>query len=107
MAESFPSTFWHRSCVLCGACCAVPDIATLNKPLGVSCPHLDHGCRCAIYEKRPKVCRNYTPDWVCGEVAPLPTLEAHVWRFVMGVAEALRPGWRRRFFRRAAGWGTP
>lgn len=28
------------------------------------------------------VCRNYQPDWVCAEVAPLPTLEARIKRFL-------------------------
>ena len=69
-------------CVACGACCAAPDISTLKKPLGVSCRHLGPDMLCGIYADRPAVCRNYTPDWVCAEVAPLPTLEARVGRFL-------------------------
>ena len=65
-----------RDCTACGACCSAPDIHALQKPLGVPCLHLDAGCLCRIYDTRPQVCRNYQPDWVCGEVAPLPTLEA-------------------------------
>jgi Fe-S-cluster containining protein len=38
--------------------------------------------RCGIYADRPAVCRGYQPDWVCAEVAPLPTLEARVARFL-------------------------
>lgn len=82
MAEVFPSSFWHEECTLCGACCAAPDIAALQKPLGVACKHLDAECRCAFYQYRPQVCRNYKPDWVCGEVAPLPTLEERVQRYL-------------------------
>lgn len=77
-----PRSAWQRECSACGACCAAPDIAALNKPLGVPCWHLGAGCLCAIYLERPQVCRNYTPDWVCGEVAPLPTLTARVARFL-------------------------
>ncbi len=77
-----PSTFWQRECTLCGACCVAPDISALQKPLGLACRHLDAGCRCTNYRQRPPVCRNYTPDWVCGEVAPLPTLELRVARYL-------------------------
>ena len=70
------------ACVACGACCAAPDISTLNKPLGVKCRHLAPDQLCSIYADRPAVCHNYTPDWVCAEVAPLPTLEARVRRYL-------------------------
>lgn len=69
-------------CVACGACCAAPDISTLGKPLGFPCTHLRPDMRCDIYPDRPAVCRNYQPDWVCAEVAPLPTLEARIRRFL-------------------------
>ena len=69
-------------CVACGACCAAPDITALAKPLGVPCRHLGTDHLCGIYADRPAVCRNYRPDWVCAEVAPLPTLEARVQRFL-------------------------
>jgi uncharacterized protein len=81
-SELFPSSVWNRDCTLCGACCAAPDISSLHKPLGVSCVHLGSNCECTIYETRPKVCRNYAPDWVCAEVAPLPTLEDRTKRFL-------------------------
>lgn len=81
-AEVFPSSLWHLECTLCGACCAAPDISALQKPLGVPCKHLDSSCRCTIYASRPQVCRGYTPDWVCGEVAPLPTLAERVQRYL-------------------------
>ena len=77
-----PRSAWQHECSGCGACCAAPDIAELNKPLGLPCVHLDQGCRCLIYSLRPEVCRAYTPDWVCGEVAPGPTLAARVARFL-------------------------
>lgn len=71
-----------RDCTACGACCAAPDIAALQKPLGVPCVYLDFACLCLIYAHRPPVCRNYQPDWICGEVSPLPTLERRVRRFL-------------------------
>lgn len=77
-----PRSAWQRECTACGACCAAPDISALSKPLGVPCSNLGSGCLCAVYLTRPAVCRNYQPDWVCGEVAPLPTLEARVQRFL-------------------------
>ena len=77
-----PRSVWHRDCTACGACCAAPDIAALGKPLGVPCLHLEAGCLCRVYLDRPAVCRNYQPDWVCGEVAPLPTLERRAARFL-------------------------
>ncbi|MFN3429261.1 MAG: YkgJ family cysteine cluster protein [Candidatus Sericytochromatia bacterium] len=70
------------ACVACGACCAAPDISTLGKPLGAPCRHLGSDMLCGIYADRPAVCRNYRPDWVCAEVAPLPTLEARVAKFL-------------------------
>ena len=76
-----------RDCTACGACCSAPDIHALQKPLGVPCTHLavspgNGACLCRIYETRPPVCRNYQPDWVCGEVAPIPTLEGRIRRFL-------------------------
>jgi len=54
-----------------------PDIAALGKPLGVRCRHLDDNMLCAIYEKRPAVCRDYRPDGICRKVAA-PTLAKRV-----------------------------
>jgi len=80
--EYAPRSVWNRECTACGACCAAPDIAALEKPLGVPCVHLGAGCLCVIYSSRPKVCRNYQPDWVCGEVAPMATLEGRIHKFL-------------------------
>lgn len=89
--EYAPRSTLVRDCTACGACCAAPDIYALQKPLGVPCAHLGPGCLCAVYATRPAVCRNYQPDWVCGEVAPLPTLEARTRRFldIYGLQEEL------------------
>ncbi|MEB3196634.1 MAG: YkgJ family cysteine cluster protein [Candidatus Sericytochromatia bacterium] len=78
------------TCVACGACCVAPDISTLCKPLGQPCRHLGADQLCRIYDDRPPVCRNYQPDAICLEVAPLPTLEARVARYlaIYGLADA-------------------
>lgn len=81
-ADYAPRSVWQSECVACGACCSAPDISALNKPLGVPCVHLQADCLCQIYPDRPQTCRNYQPDWVCGEVAPLPTLEKRIHRFL-------------------------
>lgn len=93
-----PRSTWRRDCTACGACCTAPDISALGKPLGVKCVNLGAdtgaGCLCRVYEARPAVCRNYQPDWICGEVAPLPTLEARVDRFldIYGLHDEALPG---------------
>ena len=91
---AFPSSAWSRECTACGACCAAPDISSLGKPLGVPCAFLRGDCLCAVYDERPGVCRAYAPDWVCGEVAPLPDLAARVARFleIYGLAPGANAG---------------
>jgi hypothetical protein len=64
-------------CTRCGACCVAPDIAGLDKPLGVRCPHLTAENLCAIYEQRPLVCRSYEPDDLCRRIQA-PDLEKRV-----------------------------
>jgi uncharacterized protein len=68
-------------CTRCGACCVAPDIAALDKPLGLRCPHLDDQNLCRVYEQRPKVCRDYQPDDVCQQIEA-PTLEERVARYL-------------------------
>ncbi|HEY0839520.1 MAG TPA: YkgJ family cysteine cluster protein [Vulgatibacter sp.] len=68
-------------CSRCGACCVAPDIAALDKPLGVRCPHLTHDDLCGIYEDRPPICRDYAADSLCLEIAA-PTLEERVARYL-------------------------
>ncbi len=68
-------------CTLCGACCVAPDIAALDKPVGVRCPHLTADNLCAVYEARPRICRDYAADALCEEIAA-PTLEERVRRYL-------------------------
>jgi len=68
-------------CTKCGACCVAPDIAALGKPLGVRCEHLTADNLCAIYQNRPKICRDYAADWLCERVAA-PTLDERVQKYL-------------------------
>lgn len=68
-------------CTRCGACCIAPDIAALDKPAGLRCPHLGDDNLCAIYDRRPQICRDYQPDEVC-ELIAAPTAEARVQRYL-------------------------
>lgn len=71
----------EMECRCCGTCCTAPDIATLGKPMGVPCHHLDMALRCSIYEKRPVVCRRYLPDEIC-ELISAPTLWERVEKYL-------------------------
>lgn len=64
-------------CARCGTCCVAPDIASLQKPLGIRCPHLSDSCQCTIYDDRPAVCRSYRADSFC-RLIDAPTMEERV-----------------------------
>jgi Fe-S-cluster containining protein len=68
-------------CTRCGACCVAPDIAALDKPLGMRCPHLGPDNLCTVYDRRPQVCRDYQPDAVC-RLIEAPTLEERVRKYL-------------------------
>ncbi len=68
-------------CQQCGTCCVAPDISSLKKPAGASCPHLDVEHRCTIYQDRPAVCRGYQPDELC-QLITAPTLAERVKRYL-------------------------
>ena len=68
-------------CSRCGACCVAPDIAALDKPLGLRCPHLGADNLCQVYDRRPQVCRDYEPDEICTAIAA-DTLEERVAKYL-------------------------
>jgi Fe-S-cluster containining protein len=68
-------------CNKCGACCVAPDIAALDKPLGLRCPHLTADNLCGVYENRPQVCRDYAADDVCRQIEA-PTLGERVAKYL-------------------------
>jgi uncharacterized protein len=83
-------------CSQCGACCVAPDIAALDKPLGLRCPHLLADNRCGVYDRRPQICRDYTPDALCERIAA-PTLAERVQKYLAyfeleAEAESVRAG---------------
>ncbi len=69
------------TCRHCGTCCVAPDISSLNKSVGVRCPHLDDDLHCRIYGRRPAVCRGYKPDGLC-RLVDAPELEQRVERYL-------------------------
>jgi Fe-S-cluster containining protein len=82
-------------CTRCGACCVAPDIAALDKPLGMRCPHLTANNLCGIYDRRPEICRSYRADDLCVRIAA-PTLEERVRKYLaefglLGEAAAAAP----------------
>ncbi len=70
-----------HECTRCGACCVAPDIAALDKPLGVRCRHLTAENLCAIYERRPEICRAYRADELCERIQA-PTLEERAAKYL-------------------------
>ena len=68
-------------CMLCGGCCVAPDLAALDKALGVRCPHLGEDCLCTIHATRPDACRKYEPDELCERIAA-PTLGERVEKYL-------------------------
>lgn len=70
-----------HECTQCGACCVAPDIAALDKPLGMRCPHLTADNLCAVYDRRPEICRAYEADELCERIAA-PTLEERVAKYL-------------------------
>ena len=58
-----------------------PDIAALDKPLGLRCPHLGPDNLCMAYERRPEVCRSYAADELC-KLIEASTLEERVSKYL-------------------------
>jgi Fe-S-cluster containining protein len=89
-------------CNRCGACCVAPDIAALDKPLGVRCPHLGDDLLCKIYQRRPEVCRSYAADSFCERIAA-STLHERVKRYLaaFGLEEEARVAQGMRSMRHA------
>ncbi len=53
-----------RDCGACSMCCKLTHVASLAKPAGQWCAHVDHGHGCAIYADRPGECRAFVCDWL-------------------------------------------
>lgn len=79
--EGFSATHPSMECTRCGACCVAPDIAALDKPLGLRCPHLTDTLLCRVYEARPDICRSYQADEVCERISA-DSLEERVAKYL-------------------------
>jgi Fe-S-cluster containining protein len=79
-----------------------PDIAALDKPLGVRCIHLAEDCTCRVYEARPDACRAYEADALCDDI-DAPTLDARVAKYlaIFGLTEEARESARATSMRAA------
>jgi len=58
-----------RSCGSCRACCTLPDIPELNKPINTPCPNVSTDPDrpgCTRYDSRPDVCRGFKCGWLNG-----------------------------------------
>jgi len=53
-----------RKCGSCSLCCKVLEIPEIEKPAGRWCKDCKPGHGCAIYEKRPEVCRAFGCQWL-------------------------------------------
>lgn len=53
-----------RACDGCTMCCKLLGVPELQKPMGVSCPHVINGRGCGIYERRPHPCRAFECLWL-------------------------------------------
>ena len=97
-----------HECTRCGACCIAPDIAALDKPLGLACPHLGADNLCTIYDRRPEVCRSYSADEVCEQIAA-PTLDERVDNYLrlFGLQEEAARNRARLISSMRAARGTP
>jgi hypothetical protein len=60
-------------CGACGACCVLPAVVSLGKPMHRACDHLRQG-GCAIYPARPDECRRFHCLWLQGVIGPDPAL---------------------------------
>jgi Fe-S-cluster containining protein len=58
-----------------------PDIAALDKPIGLRCPHLTDDNLCSVYDNRQKICRDYAADDFCKQIEA-PTLDERVAKYL-------------------------
>lgn len=99
-----------RSCGDCDLCCSAMPISWFDKPPGPACQHLTGaaGHSCGVYERRPKVCREFwcmwrlterwLPDWMhpaqSGVVLSFNSLRAWPGVITVHVDPARPDAWR-------------
>ena len=68
-AKTYRNLVVGRACGGCRACCKLPDIPELNKPLNTWCEHVDFDQPeggCSIHARRPATCRGFECAWLSG-----------------------------------------
>jgi hypothetical protein len=53
-----------KSCGGCGACCKLPEIPELSKPVHTTCVNYAAGTGCSIYAERPGMCRAFECNYL-------------------------------------------
>ena len=64
--ESIPG----KACGPCVMCCTALEIVELKKPAGPACPNCMVSGGCAIYARRPQVCRDFECLWLVERELP-------------------------------------
>ena len=59
-----------KACGPCVMCCTALEITELGKPAGPACVNCVSGGGCAIYAKRPQVCRDFECLWLTSRELP-------------------------------------
>jgi hypothetical protein len=60
-----------KTCGPCTMCCSALEISELKKPAGPACRHCaGAGGGCAIYPRRPQVCRDFECEWLVDRALP-------------------------------------
>ena len=59
-----------KTCGPCTMCCSALEIPELNKPAGPACRHCAGAGGCAIYPRRPQVCRDFECEWLTDRALP-------------------------------------
>ena len=57
-----------RECGTCTLCCTVTLVPEFQKPPGKTCAMCEGGTGCLIYNRRPKSCREFTCQWLAGDM---------------------------------------
>lgn len=57
-----------RVCGTCTLCCELPEIDEFSKPANVACQHCQAGTGCAIYDRRPSLCRDFLCLWMADDM---------------------------------------
>lgn len=68
-AKAYRNLVVGRACGLCRACCKLPDIPELHKPINTWCAHADFENPeggCSIHARRPATCRGFECAWLSG-----------------------------------------